>query len=86
MSEKVNPTLKVLREIRDKLDRHELRLGTLEGQVGLLVEGQARLTTEVVAVADAVRSVADLLRERLDDRNRVDDHERRIRALERKVG
>ena len=47
-------------------------------------EIEVRLATEIIAVASAVNGVRDLLRERLDDRCRVDDHERRIEALERK--
>lgn len=46
-------------------------------------EMELRLATEIIAVASAVNGVRDLLRERLDDRQRVDDHERRIGALER---
>jgi hypothetical protein len=47
------------------------------------VASEVRLATELVAVANAVGSVRDLLAARLDDRDRLDDHERRIRALER---
>jgi hypothetical protein len=47
-------------------------------------ETEVRLSTEIVEVARAVNGVRDLLRERLDDRGRVDDHERRIGELERK--
>ena len=79
MADNASPTLKVLREIRDRLDAHERRFEAIEN-------GQERLANEVIAVAEAVRSVATLLRERLPDRDRVEDHEQRIRALERKVG
>jgi hypothetical protein len=94
MSERVTTTLRVLREIQERLDSHERRFEAIEHKLehGLdslekrVVEGHMRLATEIVAVAEAVRGVSDLLRERLDDRHRVDDHEQRIRALERKVG
>ncbi len=47
-------------------------------------ETEVRPATEIVEVARAVSGVRDLLRERLDDRERVDGHERRIRSLERR--
>ena len=59
----------------------------LESKVDALAhrqtESELRLATEVVAVARAVEGVRELLRERLDDRDRIDDHERRLAALER---
>jgi len=46
-------------------------------------ETEIRLATELVGVAGAVREVRDLLRDDLALRNRVDDHERRITAIEK---
>jgi uncharacterized coiled-coil DUF342 family protein len=46
------------------------------------VESEVRLATELVAVAGAVREVRDLLRDDLAVRHRIDDHERRLVALE----
>ncbi|MBI2894011.1 MAG: hypothetical protein HYY06_10700 [Deltaproteobacteria bacterium] len=53
-------------------------------------ETEIRLASELVAVVKsvgevtkAVSGLGDLLRARLDDRERVDDHERRITELER---
>lgn len=90
MASKTSPTLKVLREIRDRLDSHDRRFESIEQRMDSMEQNmillQTRLTTEVIAVADAVREVSALLRDRLDDRARVDDHERRLRDLERKVG
>ncbi len=47
---------------------------------------EIRLATELVGVANAVLQVRDLLREDRVARVRVEDHERRIAALETKVG
>jgi len=69
----------------------ELRgdLTGLRGEVKELRENaketEIRLATELVAVAGAVREVRDLLREDLGLRTRVDDHERRIAAIERRA-
>ncbi len=68
--------------------RIDARFEETNGNVAMLLrrqtEMEVRLATEIVAVADAVNGVKDLLRERLDDRGRVDDHERRIALLERR--
>lgn len=47
---------------------------------------EMRLSTELVGVAGAVREVRDLLREDRALRGRVDDHERRIAAIEERNG
>lgn len=47
------------------------------------VESETRLSTEIVAVVGAVDQVRDLLRDNLALSPRIDDHERRIRKLER---
>src|SRR5271163_5255373 len=46
-------------------------------------ETEMRLATELVGVAGAVREVRDLLRDELALRDRVEDHERRIAAIEK---
>jgi len=76
MAAKVSPTLRVLREIRDRVDSLEERM----------VAQNAALATEVVAVATAVVEVRDLLADRLNQRDRIDNHELRIRELERRTG
>jgi hypothetical protein len=58
----------------------------LERVAGRQTEAEVRLATEVVGVAGAVREVRDLLREDRALRNRVDDHERRIVAIEKRAG
>ena len=71
-----------------RLDGLGSRLDETNANVAALarrqVESEVRLATEIVEVARAVNGVRDLLRERLDDRGRVDDHERRIETLERR--
>ena len=57
----------------DRLDRRQ-------------TETDVRLSTELVAVVGAVREVRDLLREDRVLQGRVDDHERRIAAIETRVG
>jgi len=90
MPKKANPTLQVLREIRDEL--RELRgdvKGTnqrVEGLERRQTETEVRLASELVAVARAVGEVRDLLHDRLDLQNRIDEHERRLASLESRSG
>jgi hypothetical protein len=49
-------------------------------------EADVRLATELVAVVGAVREVRDLLREDRALEGRIDDHERRIAAIETRAG
>jgi chromosome segregation ATPase len=65
-----------LAETNDSLGRLERRQ----------TETEVRLSTELVAVVGAVREVRDLLREDRALRDRVDDHERRIAAVENRAG
>ena len=73
-----------------RLDQTNARLETLDNRVDFLgrrqTEAELRLATEVIAVAKAMGEVKDLLVERLDERGRLEDHERRITALEAKSG
>jgi predicted HAD superfamily phosphohydrolase len=50
------------------------------------IETEVRLSTELVAVVGAVHEVRDLLREDRALRDTVDDHERRIAAIETRAG
>jgi len=59
----------------DRLERVERRQ----------TESEVRLSTELVAVVGAVHEVRDLLREDRGLRDRVDDHERRLSAVERRA-
>jgi hypothetical protein len=49
-------------------------------------EAEVHLASELVAVVGAVHEVRDLLREDRVLRQRVDDHERRLTAIEGRVG
>jgi hypothetical protein len=79
-----------LEDVNLRLEDVNLRL---EGNTAEIVrlredmrDGHVRLATEVIAVADAMREVRDLLAQRLDDRDRLEDHETRLARLEKKVG
>ncbi len=69
------------------LDQTNARLGETNEKVDLLARRQTqtevRLATEIVALAGAVDRTNRLLRERLDDRDRIDEIDRRVTALER---
>lgn len=87
--ERVGETNEHLTTQTERLDRIDGRIDRIDGRIDGLADamrqGHLRLATEVVAVAQAVGEVRDLLAERLDDRGRLDDHERRLRHLEQKV-
>jgi hypothetical protein len=89
----MNPTdltIEILKGIRDEVrtlrqdtnsgfaDTSE-RLGRLERRQ---TETEVRLSTELVAVVGAVHEVRDVLRDDRGLRERVDDHERRLVAME----
>lgn len=80
---KPSATLQVLREIRDELKQTNVRLGAVERRQ---TETETRLVSELVAVAKLVSEVRDVLRDRLDVRDRVEEHEKRIAALEHRLG
>jgi len=88
MPRKESATLKVLREMRDELKGTNVRLDRVESRVAAVenrqTETEARLATELVAVARAVGEVRDLRRDGLAIRAQVDDHERRLSALEKR--
>jgi len=82
------------RRTNEQLDelRAELRTGLDEVRTGLgelrdrQTATEVRLSTELIGVASAVREVRDLLREDRALRSRVDDHERRLVAIEQRTG
>lgn len=69
----------ILREHGDILREHGDRLDRLERRQ---VETEIRLTTELTAVVGAIHELRDAILEDRALRQRVDDHERRIRDLE----
>lgn len=91
-------TVSILREIRDQIattntrreahivaqNETNARLETAHATLARrLVESEVRLGTEFVAVAVALGDVKTLLRERLDDRDRITDIDRRVTVLEK---
>jgi hypothetical protein len=72
-----------LGEVRTGLDEVRTGLGELRDRQ---TATEVRLSTELIGVAGAVREVRDLLREDLALRSRVDDHERRLVAIEQRTG
>jgi predicted nucleic acid-binding Zn-ribbon protein len=92
-------TIEILKGIRDevrginsRLDATNSRLDTLREDTNARferlerrqAETEVRLATELVAVVGAVHEVRDLLREDRVLRAQVDDHERRLAALEKR--
>jgi hypothetical protein len=76
MAEKVSRTLQVLIEMRDEMRKTNERIDHLE----------TTMAEQFTGVAAVLRDMHVLLRDRLDQRDRVDDHERRITQLERASG
>lgn len=64
-----------------RLDETNTRLGSLERRQ---VESEVRLSTEIVTLVGVVREVRDAIRDDRVARVRVEDHERRIVALEKR--
>jgi hypothetical protein len=87
-------TIEILKGIRDEVHQTNERLDGLRTDLVDRVERverrqtetEMRLASELVAVGGAVREVRDLLREDRALRERVDDHERRLSAVERRTG
>jgi hypothetical protein len=75
-------TLEVLKDIRDEVRKTNERLERLEQRQ---TDTEVRLSTELVALASAVHEVGDMLRTNLSVRTKVEEHEARIAALERKA-
>jgi chromosome segregation ATPase len=95
--DEVRKTNQRLDQTNERLDQTNVELrGTKEevhglgGRVDSLerrqLETETRLATEIVAVARAVREVKDLLAQRLDLYDKVQDHEKRIVGLEHRTG
>jgi hypothetical protein len=93
--------IEILKDIRDEVRDTNARLDALrddtnarfaETHVRLAriehrqTEAEARVSAEVSAVVRAVLETRDLLRDDRALRERVDDHERRLAALERRGG
>jgi predicted nucleic acid-binding Zn-ribbon protein len=96
-SEGLTTTNEHLVTLVDRIDRLDDRISHLDESVERLdgrverlekrqVETEVRLATELAGVAGAVREVRDVLREDCALRLRVDDHERRLTAIEQRRG
>ncbi len=83
MPAKVSRTLRALLEIRDEQRRSRAGHERLRGEV---VQMRDEVTHELRGVSAVLVDVRDLLRERLDLRDQVGDHERRLTALEKRAG
>jgi hypothetical protein len=87
-------TIEILKGIREETRKTNERLDELRTDLvdhierveRRQTETEVRLATDLVAVGGAVREVRDLLREDRALRDRVDDHERRLVAVERRTG
>jgi lipase chaperone LimK len=83
-------TIEILMGIREETHRTNEQLAEVRTELGELRNRQTatevRLATELVGVAGAVREVRDLLREDRALRGKVEDHERRIAAIEARTG
>ncbi len=90
-------TLRVLEQIRDGVAQTNLRLDTTNGRLDEAIERigrvekrqtemEIRLASELVGVVGAVTSLRDAILSDRDLRRAVDDHESRLRTLERKTG
>jgi hypothetical protein len=83
-------TVEILRGIRDEVQGVRAEVHTTNERLGRIerrqTETEVRLSTELAAVVGAVREVRDVLREDRGLRARVEDHERRIAAVETRVG
>ena len=87
-------TIEILKGIREETHKTNERLDELRTDLVDRIERverrqtetEMRLASELVAVGGAVREVRDLLREDRVLRDRVDDHERRLSAVERRTG
>jgi hypothetical protein len=82
-------TTEILVQIRDEMRSMRAeqratneRLDRLEARQS---EDAVRLSTELVAVARAVVEVRDLLREQRASSSRLEDHERRLARIEKKI-
>ena len=83
-------TIEILKDIRAEGRKTNEKLDVLVGRVDRVdqrqVETELRLATEIVAMAGAVREMRDAYREDRSLRQRVDDHEKRLRELEKQTG
>ena len=83
MPAKVSPMLRAILELRDGQRAVQDELHGVRTRVDGL---EMVMTRELGAVGAVLVDIRELLRDRLDVRDRVDDHERRLERLERRAG
>jgi hypothetical protein len=84
MPAKVSPTLKVLMEIRDAVRATNERVDKLDVRLAHVEEVMA---VEMHANRAVMLDLVELMRDRRDRHDvRLENHERRLRALERRTG
>jgi hypothetical protein len=89
---KVSQTLQVLMAMRDELRGMRGDLGDVKAELrdfklqtnDRFERLDATMAEQFIGIAAVLRDTQILLRDRLDQRDRVEDHERRIRSLERR--
>jgi chromosome segregation ATPase len=73
-----------------RLDQTNARLEEAIGRLDRLerrqTEGEIRVATELTAIANGVAALTDLLAKKLDVRDQVADHEKRLTVVEVKLG
>jgi len=75
-------TSKGFEDLTGRLDAHVERIDALTRRQ---TDSELRLASEVLSLADVTREVRDLLSSKLDDHQKVLEHDDRIRALENSV-
>jgi ABC-type transporter Mla subunit MlaD len=88
-NERLDQTNQRLDQTNERLDQTNQRLDRVEHAVEQLarvqMEGETRVASELVALARAVTETQELLKNRLELRSRLDDHEVRISTIERRL-
>jgi hypothetical protein len=86
-NERLDKTNERLDKTNERLDHVETSLGArLDRMERRQTESDLRLSSELVAVVQAVDKVRDLLADRLDLSKKVDDHEKRLAVIEGRLG
>ncbi len=78
-NERIDQTNQRLDQTNQRLDQTNQRLDRLERRQN---EAETRLATELLAVVGAIHELRDTIKDQLEVKKRVDDHERRLTLLE----
>ena len=86
MAGKVSRTLQMLLELRKEMRESVAELREQQQETNQRLDRlEGTVHRDLVDVANVLVQVRDILRAGLDERHRVDDHERRIGALEQRL-